>query len=240
MILAEQEEVLSLIKRAQAGDDEAKTILTVRNSPLVKSVLRRYRNKGVEYDDLYQLGCIGLLKAIKNFTPEYDVKFSTYAVPMIMGEIKRYLRDDGYIKVSRATKALSCKITYFVEKVKSSENRSPTVDEIAEHFGLEAQEVVFAMESSKLPISIYDKGDDEQEQSIDEKLSDGDKSEQIIDNIIVKNGIRRLSERERKIILLRYYKDKTQSEVARELNVSQVQISRLESKIIEKLRAEFK
>lgn len=214
--MAEQEEVLSLIKKAQKGDEEAKTILTQRNSPLVKSIIRRYRNKGVEYDDLYQLGCIGLLKAIKNFSEEFEVKFSTYAVPMIMGEIKRYLRDDGYIKVSRVTKALACKISYFVEEIRSKENRSPTIEEISYHFEIEPQEVVFAMESSKLPVSIYDKGEDEQAQSIDEKLSDGDKSEQIIDNIIIREGIKRLSEREQKIVLLRYYKDKTQSEVAKE------------------------
>ncbi len=238
--MAEQEEVLNLIKRAQNGDDEAKSILVERNSPLVKSMLRRYRNKGVEYDDLFQLGCIGLLKAIKNFSEEYDVKFSTYAVPMIIGEIKRYMRDDGYIKISRATKALACKINYYVEELRNRENRSVTIEELASHFEVEPQEIVFAMESTKMPISIYDKGDDEQVQSIDEKLSEGDKSEQLVDNFIIKEGIRRLTERERKIIILRYYKDKTQSEVAKELNVSQVQISRLESKIIEKLRAEFK
>ena len=238
--MAEQEEVLNLIKRAQNGDDEAKSILVERNSPLVKSMLRRYRNKGVEYDDLFQLGCIGLLKAIKNFSEEYEVKFSTYAVPMIIGEIKRYMRDDGYIKISRATKALACKITYYIEELKNRENRSVTIEELASHFEVEPQEIVFAMESTKMPISIYDKGDDEQGQSIDEKLSEGDKSEQLVDNLIIKEGIRRLTERERKIIILRYYKDKTQSEVAKELNVSQVQISRLESKIIDKLRAEFK
>ncbi len=238
--MLEQSEVLKLIVKAQAGDNDAKATLLEHNSPLIKSILRRYRNKGVEYDDLYQLGCIGLLKAIKNFSAEFGVKFSTYAVPMIMGEIKRYLRDDGYIKVSRSTKTLACKISYFVDGIKNSEGRSPTIEEIAENFGIEPQEVVFTMDSSKQPVSIYDKGDDDQGQALFEKLTDGDETDATIDRMIIKESIKKLDERERKIIIMRYYKDKTQSEVAKELSVSQVQISRLETKIIEKLRAGFK
>lgn len=238
--MLEQSEVRKLIAQAQNGDNEAKSALLEHNSPLIKSILRRYRNKGVEYDDLYQLGCIGLLKAIKNFSPNFDVKFSTYAVPMIMGEIKRYLRDDGYIKVSRSTKTLACKISYFVDSIKNSEGRSPTVEEIAQKFGIDPQEVVFTMDSSKIPISIYDKGDDEQGQALFEKLTDGDATDDTIDKMIIKDSIEKLDEREKKIIIMRYYKDKTQSEVAKELCVSQVQISRLETKIIEKLRAGFK
>lgn len=238
--MLEQSEVLRLIGLAQNGDNDAKATLLEHNSPLIKSILRRYRNKGVEYDDLYQLGCIGLLKAIKNFSAEFGVKFSTYAVPMIMGEIKRYLRDDGYIKVSRSTKTLACKIAYFVDGIKNTEGRSPTIEEIAANFGMEPQEVVFTMDSSKQPVSIYDKGDDDQGQALFEKLTDGDETDATIDKMIIKESIKKLDERERKIIIMRYYKDKTQSEVAKELNVSQVQISRLETKIIEKLRAGFK
>lgn len=237
--MADCDEVLCLIKSAQAGDENAKTILTQSNAPLVKSILRRYKNKGVEYDDLFQLGCIGLLKAIKNFSPDFDVKFSTYAVPMIIGEIKRYLRDDGFIKVSRSTKSLAQKINFYIEKIKNNEGRSPTVDEIACCFNIEPQEVVFAMDSSKIPISMYDKGDDEDGLSVADKLSDGDKTEDTVDKIIIRDGLNKLSERERKIIILRYYRDKTQSEVARTLNVSQVQISRLENKIMSKLRENF-
>ncbi len=238
--MLEQNEAFELIRKAQSGDENAKSVLVENNSPLIKSILRRYKNKGVEYDDLYQLGCIGLLKAIKNFSTEFGVKFSTYAVPMIMGEIKRYLRDDGYIKVSRTTKALSCKIAYYIDSVKNSEGRSPSVDEIAERFGIEPQEVVFTIDSSKMPVSIYDKGDDEQGQAIFEKLTDGDQTDSTIEKMLIKESISKLDEREKKIVLLRYYKDKTQSEVAKVLNVSQVQVSRLETKIIEKLRESFK
>lgn len=238
--MLEQSEVLNLIAKAQKGDNDAKACLLENNSPLIKSILRRYRNKGVEYDDLYQLGCIGLLKAIKNFSSDFGVKFSTYAVPMIMGEIKRYLRDDGYIKVSRSTKTLACKISYYIDGIKNNEGRSPTIEEIAEKFSIEPQEVVFTMDSSKLPVSIYDKGDDEQGQALFERLTEGDSTDDTIDKMIIKDSIRKLDERERKIIVMRYYKDKTQSEVAKELCVSQVQISRLETKIIEKLRAGFK
>ena len=237
--MLDRDETQRLISLAQKGDEAAKAELVVQNSPLVKSILRRYRNKGVEYDDLFQLGCIGLLKAIANFSEIFGVRFSTYAVPMIAGEIKRYLRDDGYVKVSRTTKSLACKIAYYADEFRLKESRSPTVEEIAEKFNVEPQEVVYAMDSSKIPVSIYDKGEDEQGQTISDKLTGGDKTDDEIDKIIIKEGILKLSERERKIILLRYYRDKTQSEVARELNVSQVQISRLESRIIEKLRAGF-
>lgn len=238
--MLEQNEAIELIQKAQNGDNLAKSVLVENNSPLIKSILRRYKNKGVEYDDLYQLGCIGLLKAIKNFSTEFGVKFSTYAVPMIMGEIKRYLRDDGYVKVSRTTKTMSCKIAYYVDSIKNSEGRSPSIEEIAQKFGIEPQEVVFTMDSSKIPVSIYDKGDDEQGQSIYEKLTDGDPTDATIDKMLIKDSIEKLDERERKIVYMRYYKDKTQSEVAKVLNVSQVQVSRLETKIIEKLRESFK
>lgn len=237
--MPEQSEVLKTIERAQAGDKEASAALLENNSPLIKSIVRRYRNRGVEYDDLYQLGSIGLLKAIKNFSAEFGVKFSTYAVPMITGEIKRYLRDDGYIKVSRSTRATAYKIAQYVDEVKNSEGRSPTVDEIAVRFGLEPQEVVFAMDAVKQPVSIFDKGDDDQGQALYERLTDGDETDDAIDKMMIREFIGRLDERERKIIMLRYYKDRTQSEVAKELNVSQVQISRLETKIIEKLRSDF-
>ncbi|MDR0426590.1 MAG: SigB/SigF/SigG family RNA polymerase sigma factor [Clostridiales bacterium] len=238
--MLEQEETLRLIALAQKGDNDAKATLLTHNAPLIKCILRRYKNKGIEYDDLYQLGCIGLLKAIKNFSAAFGVKFSTYAVPMIMGEIKRYIRDDGYIKVSRSTKTLAGKISYFVENVKNKEGRSPSIEEIAGAFSIDPQEAVFAMDSGKTPVSIYDKGDDEHSQSLSEKLTKGDGTDDTIDKLIIKDVIKSLDERERKIIVMRYYKDKTQSEVAKSLNVSQVQISRLETKIIDKLRAGFK
>ena len=237
--MIEQTELLELIKKAQSGDEAAKTRILSENSPLIKSVIRRFKNKGVEYEDLYQLGSIGFLKAIKNFSPEFGVKFSTYAVPMVAGEVKRFLRDDGYIKVSRSTKSLAAKIAYFTQTYKNENRTAPKVEEIASAFGIDAQAVVFAMDSSKFPISIYDKSDDEHSQSIFEKLASDETSDDNLDKIILKDMIEKLDEREKKIIVLRYFRDKTQSEVARVLKVSQVQVSRLESKILEKLKTEL-
>ncbi len=237
--MLEQSEVQLLIRKAQNGDEAAKSKLVEENSPLIKSVIRRYKNKGVEYDDLYQLGCMGFLKAIRNFSEEFEVKFSTYAVPMIAGEVKRFLRDDGYIKISRSTKTLSNKIAYFVENYKSVNHSSPTVEEIAAEFGIDGQEVVFAMDSAKFPLSLYEKADDEHSQSLMDKIASKENSDDNLDKIVLKDLIGELNEREKKIIILRYYRDKTQSEVARVLKVSQVQVSRLETKILGKIRSAF-
>ena len=237
--MLDRETTENLIKAAQAGDGAAKTRLLQENSPLIKCVVKRFRGRGVEYDDLYQLGSIGMLKAIEHFSPQYGVKFSTYAVPMIVGEIKRYLRDDGLIKVSRLIKALAYKIAYFIDDYKSTHDKSPEISEIASALGVEPQEVSFAMDAAKAPLSIYDKGEDDSGQSLMEKLSAGEDSDDKLDRIIIRDAIRGLSERERKLIILRYYHDKTQSEIARELCVSQVQVSRLETKIIDKMRSKF-
>lgn len=237
--MLDQETTEKLIKSAQSGDNDAKARLISENSPLIKCVVKRFRGRGVEYDDLYQLGSIGMLKAIENFSPEFKVKFSTYAVPMIMGEIKRYLRDDGLIKVSRLIKALAYKIAYFVNDYKNSHEKSPDISEIASALGVEPQEVAIAMDSAKAPLSIYDKGEGDGGQSIIDKLGGEDGGEENLDRIIIRDAIRGLSERERRIIIMRYYHDKTQSEIAKELNVSQVQVSRLETKIIDKMRRGF-
>jgi len=232
---------IELIKKAQEGDDDAKTVLLEQNSPLVKSVIRRYKNKGVEYEDLYQLGCMGFLKAIKRFDGKYDVKFSTYAVPMIAGEVKRHLRDDGYIKVSRSTKSLASKIAIFADKYKGIHGISPSLEELSKEFGIERQEIVFAMDSSKYPVSIYEKDDDKEgSQSLLDKLAVPDSGgEDRLNRIILKDLIESLEAREKKIIILRYFRDKTQSEIAKILSISQVQVSRIESKIIEKMRSVF-
>jgi len=239
-LLEEIDDTFGLIAKAQSGCQESKSSLIEQNSPLVKSVIRRYKNRGVEYDDLYQLGCMGFLKAIKNFSLEFGVKFSTYAVPMIAGEVKRFLRDDGYIKVSRSVKSLSLKISFFVEEYKNKHLTSPDIDTIAKEFSVEPAEVVFIMDSAKFPLSLYDKNqDDENAQSLLEKLATKENTDDKIDNIILKDLIKELPDREKKIILLRYYKDKTQSEVAKVLNVSQVQVSRLETKILNKIKTAF-
>lgn len=240
--MLEHEETLELIKQAQAGSEEAKTKLIEHNSPLVKSILRHYRNKNVEYDDLYQIGCMGFLKAIKNFDTSYNVRFSTYAVPMIAGEIKRFLRDDGYIKVSRSLKTLSFKISAFIDAYKKEHQEEPTVDQIAQHFDMDREEIVFAMDSAKHPVSLHQKSDDNPDKTFNliDKIAVEDKNEEIIDKLILKSVIDELSDREKKIIILRYYRDKTQSEIAEHLGISQVQVSRLESKILEKIRIKMK
>jgi len=239
--MLEQSETQKLVKLAQDGDMEAKEIIILENTPLIKSIIKRYKNRGVEYDDLFQLASIGFLKAIKNFDASYNVKFSTYAVPMIIGEIKRHMRDDGYIKVSRALKILSGRINRFVDAYIKKNNNSPTVKEIAQEFNLEESEVVFAMDSNKMPVSLYEKTDSQNDKSLSllDKLSLKTTSDDIADKITLKEIINNLSERERKIVILRYFKDFTQSEVAKELCVSQVQVSRLETKIIEKIKEKF-
>ena len=232
------EETNELLKLAQAGNEQAKNKLIAGNFPLIKSVLKRYQFKGVEYDDLYQLGCVGFLKAIKNFDESFGVKFSTYAVPMIAGEIKRFLRDDGMIKVSRAIKSLSVKIKTYIDEYKKANNSSPTIEQLADIFNVDPQDIVIALDSTKETVSLYEKTDDKSENSphlIDEIVVD-DKSEQILDNFLLKDEIEKLPERDKKILLLRYFRGKTQAEVAQMLNVSQVQVSRIEAKIIENLR----
>lgn len=232
------EETLQLIKESQEGSDEAKTSLLHHNLPLIKSIVRRYRNKFIEYDDLMQLGTLGLIKAINNFDMSFGVRFSTYAVPMIAGEIKRFIRDDGAIKVSRSIKSQSLKINLFMEEYRHLYNREPTVKDIADNFGMSEQDIVFTLDSSKYPISIYAENDEDGLSLVDRLSAKGSVDEDI-DKMIVKDLIKNLDERDRKIIYLRYYRDKTQSEIANELGVSQVQISRLEAKIIEKMKKEL-
>ncbi len=239
--MLEHEETLACLVKAKAGDEQAKAVLLEHNSPLIKSIIRRYKNKGVDYDDLYQLGCMGLLKAIKNFDTSFNVRFSTYAVPMIAGEVKRFLRDDGYIKVSRALKVVSGKISRFVEDFKKQNLADPDVETIAHEFGMEPAEVVFAMESAKMPISLFEKTDsqDEKSQSLIDKLAANDDSDELLDKLMLKEIIENLAPRDKKIIVLRYFRDKTQSEISQIMGVSQVQISRLENKIISGIKAAF-
>ncbi len=228
---------IELLRAAQLGDEVSKAILIENNSPLIKSIIKRYKNKGVEYDDLYQLGCVGFLKAINNFDESFNVKFSTYAVPMIAGEVKRFLRDDGAIKVSRATKGLSYKLQKYIQSEKES-GKIVTVDELATKFEIPIEDVAFALESSRMPISLNEKLDKDSPNgaSIIDRIVQDDNSDEQLNKIILRDIINDLSPKDRKIIILRYFRDKTQSEVAALLNVSQVQVSRLESKILEKIK----
>lgn len=232
------DEVNELILRSKNGDAEATETLVQGNFPLIKAIVKGYLNKGVEYDDLYQLGCVGFLKAIKNFDPAVGVKFSTYAVPMIAGEIKRFLRDDGMIKVSRSIKSLAIKIKSYNEEIKSQGKDPLHIDEIARHFNVELEDVVLALDSSQQVLSIQAKidEDDPNSQSVIDKIAVSDKTEDMLDKFILKNEIAKLPEKEKKIILLRFFRGKTQGEVAELLGISQVQVSRMESKIIDTLR----
>ena len=232
------EETLKLLILAKNGDEESKTRLIQGNFPLIKSVVKKYVGKGTDYDDLYQIGCVGFLKAIKNFDEKFDVKFTTYAVPMIAGEIKRFLRDDGEIKVSRAIKTLGAKIRAFSDMYKKQNFAEPTITEISKHFNVDEAEVVYALDSSKPMISLYEKVDDSSGNSANliDKIIVDDTSDLMLDKLLLKQAIMSLEERERKVILLRFFRGKTQSEVASMLEVSQVQVSRIESKIINNLR----
>lgn len=232
------EETLWHIRLAKKGDNKSKEILIENNSLLIKSIVNRFKGKGVEYDDLYQLGSIGLLKAISNFDESFNVKFSTYAVPMIIGEIKRFLRDDGEIKVSRLIKMQAINISKFIEKTLKEKGEEPTIDEIAKEFNIEREEVVFAMDSTKLTISIYEKFDDgeDKSQSLIDKIPSPFSVDEHIDKLYLKELLKTLNDREKKLIELRYFRDKTQGEVAKILGVSQVQVSRLENKILTRLK----
>lgn len=236
-----QNQTLMLIAQAQENNEFAKEKLINENSPLIKSVIKRFINKGIEYEDLFQLGSLGFLKAINNFDKSFNVKFSTYAVPMIAGEVKRFLRDSGVMKVSRSVKTLSFKISAFIEDYMKMNEKSPTIEEISRHFQVDVQDVVFAMESNKqiLSLSMDVSDGDGKGIALEEKISNDDNDDHVIDKILLYKSISKLNEREKKIIMLRYFRDKTQKEVAKVMGVSQVQISRLENKIIEKIKAEI-
>lgn len=232
------ERTLELIQQAKSGDQEALQTLTIENSPLIKSIIKRYIGKGIEYDDLFQLGSMGFIKAVKNFDTSFNVKFSTYVVPMIIGEIKRFMRDDGTIKVSRSIKSTNIQINRYVESFVKENGDKPTIEQIAKHFEIDAQEVVFIMDSARMPISLYTPFEDGENKSlllIDRYVQDNS-GDEMFENIALKEALKNLEERDKMIILMRFYRDKTQSEIAKELKISQVQVSRLEMKILNKMR----
>ncbi len=210
--LLSHEETLSLIKKAQNGDEEAKDRLVRKNIALVKSLVKKFLNRGYEYEDLFQLGSIGLIKAIQNYEPKYNVRFSTYAVPLIVGEIKRFLRDDGIIKVSRSLKELVNKALAVKEQLKGTLGRDPTIQEIAEATGSTPEDIIYAMEAVRTPASIYDviyEDDDNPILLIDKMAEDDTQMEESTNRMTLKNMLSRLDKRERTVIILRYFKDKT-------------------------------
>jgi len=233
------EATLALIKRAQEGDDTAAEQLIKDNSGLIWSVVKKFTKRGYEPDDLYQIGAIGLLKCIRKFDSSYDVKFSTYAIPMIIGEIKRFLRDDGLIKISRPMKELATKARYVQEQLTAKLGRQPTINELAQELGTEVEDLVVAMEAGldveSLHATIY-QGDGSPIYLIDKVAHNFDSGEKAITVMALKQLIGRLKPKERQVIILRYFQDKTQMEVAKAIGVSQVQVSRIEKKVLASLK----
>lgn len=253
------EEVAVLIARSQAGDKEAREVLIEKNLGLVHTIVRRFLGRGVEPEDLFQIGTIGLMKAVDKFDTSYDVKFSTYAVPMITGEIKRFLRDDGPVKVSRTIKENGVKVKMARQKLQGSEGREPTLQEIARETGLDVEDVVLAMEASVEVESIYAAvyQDDGSEVYLVDKVvrgrsgavgssaaggcsSEDTEKEKLLNHILLKQLLDSLRPQDRELIQMRYFQNKTQMEVAAVLGVSQVQVSRLEKKILLCLREQIR
>lgn len=225
-----------LIKRAQAGEKEAREVLIEQNLGLVHHIVKRFLGRGYEAEDLFQIGVIGLIKSIDKFNMSYEVKFSTYAVPLITGEIKRFIRDDGMVKVSRTLKENGMRIKYARERLNNKLNREPTLEEIAAEAALSREEVVLAMEANIQVESIYKSvyQNDGNEIFMVDQLTDQKKNEQeeVLNHLVIDQLLRCLSEEEQKLITLRYYQDKTQTEVAKVLGISQVQVSRMEKRIL--------
>ena len=234
------EEVLIHIINAKAGDRQAQSILVENNVGLVWSIVRRFQNRGYEIDDLFQIGCIGLIKAINKFDESFNVKFSTYAVPMIIGEIKRFIRDDGIIKVSRSLKEISSRARITKEIMCKELGREPSVNEIAQRMKVLPEDLVIALEANCTPESLYStvgEGDNSPILLIDRINGDNNNNEvDIIDKIAIRQILDTLDARERQIIVLRYFKEKTQVQIAKLLGISQVQVSRIEKKILKDIK----
>ena len=233
---------LHLISQAKQGDKEARDVLIQENLGLVRHIVKRFVNRGYEMEDLFQIGTIGLIKAIDKFDMEYGVQFSTYAVPLIMGEIKRFLRDDGLVKVSRTLKENGYKIRQAEEKISHTKGHNATLEELAEATGFSREEIVLAMEANTEVESIYKpvyQSDGSEIYLVDQIADKENDKEKLLNHIMLTELLDELDEKERELITLRYFQDKTQVEVAKKLGVSQVQVSRLEKKILIRMRREL-
>ena len=233
------EEMSVLIEKSHAGDKQAREVLIEKNLGLVHHIVKRFLNRGVDAEDLFQIGCIGLMKAVDKFDLAFDVKFSTYAVPMISGEIKRFLRDDGMVKVSRSLKENGWKITRAREQFQHEHGREPTLEEIAKVTGLSTEEVVMAMDAGAEVESIYKsvyQSDGNEIYLVDQIAGKNNEREKLINHMLLKQLLSELEGEERELIRLRYFQGKTQTEVAGRLGISQVQVSRLEKRILRRLR----
>lgn len=237
--ILKEEEKKALFERIKAGDKEAKEEYIKGNLRLVLSVIRRFSNSNENADDLFQIGCVGLIKAINNFNTELDVKFSTYAVPMIIGEIRRYMRDNNSIRVSRSLRDTAYKAIYAKENYVKRNLKEPTLEEIAEEIGIEKEDIVFALDAIQTPMSlqepVYNDGDDVlyvMDQVSDKK----NREENWVEGLALQAAMDRLGERERYIIQLRFFEGKTQIEVAQDIDISQAQVSRLEKHALKVMR----
>ncbi|MCI5604497.1 MAG: SigB/SigF/SigG family RNA polymerase sigma factor [Clostridia bacterium] len=231
-----------LLERVREGDKRAENIMVEQNMGLVYSIVKRFSGRGYESEDLIQIGAIGLIKAVKKFNPEFNVQFSTYAVPMIAGEIKRFLRDDGAVKISRTLKESAMKGWKAEEILRRRFNREPTISEISKECGIDADILLEAFEAASPPESIYENiyNNGDKEIKVVDTIAGENIEENIINKVLLDDILKNLKPREKQILMLRYFKGKTQAEIAKIIGVSQVQISRIEKKVIEKIRADTK
>lgn len=239
-----EEEKQALMKRVRDGDEDARREMICGNLRLVLSIVQRFAGRKENPDDLFQVGCIGLIKAVDNFDIEKEVMFSTYAVPMIIGEVRRYLRDSTSVRISRSVRDLAYKALQARDELSASLDRDPTPEEIASHIGATREQVVNAMEAIIEPISLYEPVFSENGDSlyVIDQLSDHSRDatdESWLENIALREAVRTLTPREQKIIHLRYFRDKTQMEIASEIGISQAQVSRVEKAALEKLRKQL-
>ena len=237
--ILKEEEKDELFKKIKAGDKASRETYIKGNLRLVLSVIKRFNNHNENVDDLFQIGCIGLIKAINNFNTELEVKFSTYAVPMIIGEIRRYMRDNNSIRVSRSLRDTAYKAIYAKENYMKKNQKEPTVQEIAEEIGISKEDIVFALDAIQVPMSlqepVYNDGGDAL--YVMDQLSDQtNKEEKWIEDLSLEEAMKHLGERERYIIKLRFFQGKTQMEVADEIQISQAQVSRLEKNALKTMR----
>lgn len=225
------------IKKAQEGNNDAMERLVENNKGLIWNIVKRFTGRGYETEDLYQIGCMGFIKAMKRFDTSFEVQVSTYAVPYILGEIKRYIRDDGMIKVSRSTKELAIKILELQKEYMAKTGEDITIMQISKILNVPKEEITYAMDSLRPVSSIYEESSSDDTRSMIDKLPNTkDETNHIVNKIALKQLIENLEEREKQIILLRFYKDKTQSEVAKVLGITQVQVSRIEKKILNSMK----
>lgn len=237
--LLTEKEKIELLKHVKNGDESAREKLINGNLRLVLSVVNRFSNRGETLDDLFQIGCIGLIKALDNFDRSLQVRFSTYAVPMILGEIKRYLRDSSQIRVSRSLRDVAYRAIYAKENFIRTHQQEPTIQKIAEEIGIEKEDIVMALDAIQSPVSLYEPvySDGGDPLYVMDQISDKkNREENWVEEIAIVEAVRRLKEREKEIVQLRFFRGKTQVEVAGELGISQAQVSRLEKNALKKMR----